>query len=108
MSDDLDFIRALQASPDDDAPRLVFADWLDERGDPRGPLLRLEVARHRPRPDAGNLGEQLLQARAGLDPRWLALVDRPQPGWRIARTRPSPTTYGKAVPAFIHNDHYFF
>jgi uncharacterized protein (TIGR02996 family) len=31
----------MRAEPDDDAPRLVFADWLEERGDPRGELLRL-------------------------------------------------------------------
>ena len=27
--------------PADDTPRLVFADWLDEQGDPRGELLRV-------------------------------------------------------------------
>src|SRR5947209_12547364 len=27
------FLRAICESPDDDAPRLVFADWLDENGD---------------------------------------------------------------------------
>jgi uncharacterized protein (TIGR02996 family) len=28
-------MRAICDSPDDDAPRLVYADWLDENGDPR-------------------------------------------------------------------------
>jgi len=32
------------ANPDDDAPRLVFADWLTERGDPRGELISLQCA----------------------------------------------------------------
>src|SRR5262245_60193175 len=27
------------AAPDDDAPRLVYADWLTERGNPRGELI---------------------------------------------------------------------
>jgi uncharacterized protein (TIGR02996 family) len=27
------FLRAVVAEPDDDRPRLIFADWLDERGD---------------------------------------------------------------------------
>src|SRR5689334_1385738 len=27
------FIRAIIENPDDDAPRLIYADWLDERGD---------------------------------------------------------------------------
>jgi uncharacterized protein (TIGR02996 family) len=28
------FLRAIAADPDDDAPRLVFSDWLEENGDP--------------------------------------------------------------------------
>src|SRR5437763_8606916 len=35
------FLAAILAAPHDWAPRLVFADWLEERGDPRGELLRL-------------------------------------------------------------------
>ena len=34
MSDRESFVAAIAASPDDDLPRLVFADWLDEHGDP--------------------------------------------------------------------------
>ena len=34
------FLRAIHDRPNDDLPRLIFADWLDERGDWRGPLLR--------------------------------------------------------------------
>jgi uncharacterized protein (TIGR02996 family) len=36
------FLQAIIESPEDDAPRLVYADWLEERGDPRGEFLRLE------------------------------------------------------------------
>ncbi|MDW8244814.1 MAG: TIGR02996 domain-containing protein [Thermogemmata sp.] len=35
------------ANPDDDLPRLIYADWLDERGDPRGEFIRLQIARTR-------------------------------------------------------------
>jgi uncharacterized protein (TIGR02996 family) len=38
--DVIPFLRAIHERPDDDLPRLIFADWLDERGDWRGPLLR--------------------------------------------------------------------
>ena len=38
------FLRALRDQPDDLAVRLVFADWLEERGDLRGELLRLTHA----------------------------------------------------------------
>lgn len=36
-----DFLRALQEQPDNQCLRLVFSDWLEERGDLRGELLRL-------------------------------------------------------------------
>ena len=35
------FIEAILASPDDASLRLVYADWLEERGDPRGEYVRL-------------------------------------------------------------------
>ena len=38
------FWAAIAAAPDDDLPKLVFADWLDERGDSAGPCLRWVVA----------------------------------------------------------------
>jgi uncharacterized protein (TIGR02996 family) len=40
MTTEDDFQRALDACPEDWQTRLVFADWLDERGDPRGPGYR--------------------------------------------------------------------
>lgn len=41
--EDESFLRAIYAAPDDDAPRLVFADVLLERGDPRGELIILQT-----------------------------------------------------------------
>jgi uncharacterized protein (TIGR02996 family) len=81
------FLRAIQAAPDDDAPRLVYADWLDELGDPtstaRAELLRLEVrlrlAEKGPKPpkaEKQKLQARLLQLTAGIDRDWLALLDR--------------------------------
>src|SRR5439155_14343361 len=35
-----DFLSAILDDPDDDVPRLVFADWLEERGDVRGEFIR--------------------------------------------------------------------
>ena len=35
------FLRTIRSTPEDAAPRLVYADWLDERHDPRGPVIRL-------------------------------------------------------------------
>src|SRR3954465_6637931 len=50
------FLRAIADNPDDDLPRLVFADWLDEHGEParggvirgQGGLARLPAADLRP------------------------------------------------------------
>jgi len=41
-----DFLKAIWAAPDEDAPRLVFADWLQEQADPRGEFITLQLARH--------------------------------------------------------------
>lgn len=42
MTDEDAFIRAILQRPTDDALRLVYADWLEEHGDPRAEYLRLE------------------------------------------------------------------
>lgn len=38
-----DFLSAILRAPHDDAPRLIFADWLSEQGDPRGELIHLQL-----------------------------------------------------------------
>lgn len=43
MASDDAFLRAIIASPSDEALRLVYADWLDEQNDPRGRYLRTEI-----------------------------------------------------------------
>lgn len=35
------FLDVIQNEPGDRVPRLIYADWLDESGDPRGELIRL-------------------------------------------------------------------
>jgi uncharacterized protein (TIGR02996 family) len=37
------FLRAILDEPDDDVHRLVYADWLEEGDDPRGPFIRAQV-----------------------------------------------------------------
>jgi uncharacterized protein (TIGR02996 family) len=41
MHDEQAFLQAMQENPDDTALRLIFADWLEERGDQRSELIRL-------------------------------------------------------------------
>lgn len=38
------FLQAICEQPWDDTPRLMFADWLTERGDPRGDEIRAAIA----------------------------------------------------------------
>src|SRR3712207_3150772 len=45
MTENDALLRAILDSPEDDAPRLVYADWLEEQGDPeRAEFIRLQVA----------------------------------------------------------------
>jgi uncharacterized protein (TIGR02996 family) len=47
------FLRAIQADPNDITTKLVYADWLEDRDDSRGPILRAEAIRQEregPRP----------------------------------------------------------
>ena len=45
MTTEDDFQQALDANPDDHHTRLVFADWLQERGDPRAETAVVTQAR---------------------------------------------------------------
>jgi uncharacterized protein (TIGR02996 family) len=36
-------LAAIAAAPGDDVPRLVLADWLEERDDPLGEFIRLQI-----------------------------------------------------------------
>ncbi len=43
MTDRAALLRSILAAPDDDAPRLVYADWLDENGEPeRAEFIRVQ------------------------------------------------------------------
>ena len=49
---DAAFHRSILEAPDDDAPRLVYADWLDEQGDAdRAEFIRLQIREARMAPD---------------------------------------------------------
>jgi uncharacterized protein (TIGR02996 family) len=78
LSDEEAFIRTLVAQPGDATPRLVYADWLDDRGDRRGGYLRAEFS-WKTNP-ADDLEDQLREQAAGLDPVWVARVSRPPLG----------------------------
>jgi uncharacterized protein (TIGR02996 family) len=48
MTHDEAFLSAIAEAPDDDAPRLVYADWLEDHGDPeRAEFIRVQIALYR-------------------------------------------------------------
>jgi len=97
MSDEDAFLRAIQANPQDDAPRLVYADWLDERGDDqstrKADFLRMTTRLLAARSDlARSLWEKRLRALApAFEGEWLAAVSRlPLEACRFLFERPCP------------------
>jgi uncharacterized protein (TIGR02996 family) len=67
------FLSAIAADTADDTNRLVYADWLEERGDVRGEYIRLRVKVREPR------GRKRIQARLdelsrGIDVEWRGRV----------------------------------
>src|SRR4051794_40379569 len=68
------FLAAVLADPDDDLPRLIFADYLEERGDVRGEFIRTQIELARadvddPRRDKLQAREAELQAE--FEDAWL-------------------------------------
>jgi uncharacterized protein (TIGR02996 family) len=96
MPDDPAFLRMIAAAPDDDAPRLVYADALEESGDPalaaRAEFIRVQCERARLVPDS---------------PRWRELWHRDTAllewarQWRAELPRIEGLLYGGFIRGFI-------
>jgi uncharacterized protein (TIGR02996 family) len=72
------FLQAILEQPDDDAPRLIFADWLEENGDTeRAEFIRVQIELAR-MPDGDRKGAALRKREAALlkvhKQRWLGLL----------------------------------
>ncbi len=77
MEADAAFQNALRIHPQDDVTRAVYADWLEEHGDPRAEFLRLQLA-VKSMPAEAELDarqHRLRILRMGLDPDWLKVVE---------------------------------
>jgi uncharacterized protein (TIGR02996 family) len=96
MPDDPAFLRMIAATPDDDAPRLVYADVLDERGDPasaaRAEFIRVQCERARLKPDSPQWRELWHRDTALLD--WARQ-------WRAELPTIEGVQYGGYVRGFI-------
>ncbi len=88
------FLRAICENPEDDTVRLVYADWLDENGDPeRAEFIRLHVARGRanergPRSDPRiGRGAEILQKHGDV--------------WRAELAQIPEVTWGRFLRGFV-------
>jgi uncharacterized protein (TIGR02996 family) len=117
VTEDEAFVRALVDHPGDDTPRLVYADWLDDRADPRGAYLRTEAETvrrwreteshsiHQLNDDIAALMQgvgRMSVLMPGLDPVWVARVSRPPHGVCCDRVR--FTDPGEPRPALTPAD----
>jgi uncharacterized protein (TIGR02996 family) len=99
MTEDEAFVRAIVDSLGDDTPRLVYADWLDDHADPRGPYLRAELEWAKPWRSGERPADnpELLAMVVGLDPVWVARVSRPPLGVCIDHLRFAEAASGVGV-----------
>jgi uncharacterized protein (TIGR02996 family) len=91
-------LAAIRANPDDDAPRLVFADWLEENGEPDfAEFIRVEIERDRlshdydyPRREALHKHSDALRRRGAFPGETHGLnILSPTKRWRRIRTAAS-------------------
>jgi uncharacterized protein (TIGR02996 family) len=75
VRDDETFLAAIRAAPTAAAPRLAYADWLEERADPRAAYLRAEVDHFSAEWDDIR-DSPAWSLRKQVDPVWAAIVSR--------------------------------
>src|SRR4051794_16094466 len=82
------FLHAIRAAPDEDAPRLVLADWFEDNGDPqRAEFIRTQVrlAGDLPQPERRELEEREAAPLVANTQRWLGpLAQKP---WEVSFRR---------------------
>jgi uncharacterized protein (TIGR02996 family) len=105
MTEEQTFLSAIMANPDDHTTKLVYADWLDERTDPRAEILRLKV-----RVDAQEDGwvearERLTKLEKTAPARWLVQLDGPV--WCVTGNIVAARPYGPGGAETRHGTRLF-
>jgi uncharacterized protein (TIGR02996 family) len=89
MTDEAALLQAIIAEPDDDAPRLVYADWLEEHGRPeRGEFIRLQCDEARlpsDDPRRAGLATRLRRLQAVHERDWVEPYRSHLQGWAFHR-----------------------
>jgi uncharacterized protein (TIGR02996 family) len=78
VDDETAWLAAIADSPGEEV-RLVFADWLEDRGDPRAEFIRLDCALARLPPDceeSTRIRRHLAEKFAELPEEWVSVVSR--------------------------------
>src|SRR5262245_5685422 len=96
MTEEEAFIQTIAEDPEDDAPRLIYADWLTEHSDPeRGEFIRVQV---------------LKETASAFDPHWHQLAKREQEllaahgaRWRAATPVFKGVRWGALERGFLSN-----
>src|SRR3954467_3180026 len=101
-------LAAIQSQPDNDAPRLAYASWLGEHGDPRSEFIRAQCELGRLTPSDSHYIMLRAQARAllaahgaawvGLAGSWVARVDDREPA--LLRLSSGPPDYAEIAVGF--------
>jgi uncharacterized protein (TIGR02996 family) len=100
MTEELAFLTHLASNPGDDVTRLVYADWLDERGDERAGFLRAEqelAGLCEDDPRAARLGRELSERRRSIRWDWLGVAGKRWDAWLTAFPPPRKIQVIKAV-----------
>jgi uncharacterized protein (TIGR02996 family) len=86
------FLKDIEAHPEDDTPRLIYADWLSDRDDPvraaRGEFIRLQCRLARlPADDPGRpaLAARERELLSEFEAEWLGPDVSPELGWVFER-----------------------
>ena len=79
FADELPFIREILFDVTDDTPRMIYADWLSDRNDPRGEFLRIDemmAGLDRATDDYERLRKQREELMPKVDWQWASLLAR--------------------------------
>lgn len=80
MTEEQSFLNAILSNPADTTAKLVYADWLDDRGDHRAEILRLKVKLTQLEPESAEFSiaqNRLNRLEPTASPNWLILLDGP-------------------------------
>jgi uncharacterized protein (TIGR02996 family) len=101
ITDEQAFLDAIRASPGDPVPRLLYADWLQARGDPRGEFVRLQVELGGLSPldaEYPPLKARERELRPFCPAYWLGVLD--QPPWGLTDPELADVREAWVCPAF--------